>query len=94
MKLKNKKKKLSNKEVIFSRVCKYIFYSIILFTIYILVRKLLELLEIIDPESNKKSNDVRIDNNKEKNNEDEIKKKEKERENNIIINKKKENKLN
>ena len=94
LKPKKKKKKLSYKEVIFSRVCKYIFYSIILFTIYILVRKLLELLEIIDPESNKKNNDVRIDNNKEKNNEDEIKKKEKERENNIIINKKKENKLN
>ena len=94
LKLKNKKKKLSNKEVIFSRVCKYIFYSIILFTIYILVRKLLELLEIIDPESNKKNNDVRIDNNKEKKNEVEIKMKEKEKENNIIINKKKENKLN
>ena len=50
-KLKKNKKKLSRKELIFSRVCKYIFYSIILFTIYILVKKILEVLEIIDPEN-------------------------------------------
>ena len=50
-KLKKNKKKLSRKELIFSRVCKYIFYSIILFTIYILVKKVLEVLEIIDPEN-------------------------------------------
>ncbi len=30
-KMKNNKKKLSRRELIFSRVCKYIFYSIILF---------------------------------------------------------------
>ena len=46
-----KKKKLSRRELIFSRVCKYIFYSIIIFTIYILVKKLLEVLEIIDPDN-------------------------------------------
>ena len=53
LKNKNKKnkKKLSKRELIFSRVCKYIFYSIILFTIYILVKKLLEVLEIIDPDN-------------------------------------------
>ncbi len=51
-KSKKRKKKLSRKEVIFSRVCKYIFYSIILFTIYILVKKLLEVLEVIDPDNN------------------------------------------
>ena len=45
-----KKKKLSRRQLIFSRVCKYIFYSIILFTVYLLVKKLLEFLEIIDPE--------------------------------------------
>lgn len=50
-KTKKRKKKLSRKEIIFSRVCKYIFYSIILFTIYILVKKLLEVLEIIDPDN-------------------------------------------
>ena len=50
-KMKKNKKKLSRKELIFSRVCKYIFYSIILFTIYILVKKLLEVLEIIDPDN-------------------------------------------
>ena len=92
LKLKKKKKKLSYKEIIFSRVCKYIFYSIILFTIYILVRKLLELLEIIDPENITRLKDVKIDNNKEKNNEDKIKKQE--TDNDVIINKKKENKLN
>ena len=76
------KKKLSRKEVIFSRVCKYIFYSIILFTIYGLVRKLLELLEIIDPETNLGLKNVKVDN------EEEIKKKN----NDIILNKQKENK--
>ena len=50
-KMKKGKKQLSRKEIIFSRVCKYIFYSIILFTIYILVKKLLEVLEIIDPDN-------------------------------------------
>ena len=45
-----KKKKLSKGELIFSRVCKYIFYSIILFTFYVLIKKLLEFLEIIDPD--------------------------------------------
>ena len=49
--IKKGKKKLSRKELIFSRVCKYIFYSLILFTIYILVKKLLEYLEIIDPDN-------------------------------------------
>ena len=48
---KNKKrKKLSRRQLIFSRVCKYIFYSIVLFTVYIIVKKLLEFLDIIDPD--------------------------------------------
>ena len=88
---KKKKKILSQKEIIFSRVCKYIFYSIILFTIYILVRKLLELLEIIDPESNLGLKDVKINNNQEENKKDDENKK---KEDEIILNKKKENKLN
>ena len=50
-KMKKGKKQLSRKEIIFSKVCKYIFYSIILFTIYILVKKLLEVLEIIEPDN-------------------------------------------
>ena len=91
LKPKKKIKKLSKKEIIFSRVCKYIFYSIILFTIYVLVRKLLELLEIIDPENNLGIKDVKINNNQEENKkDDENKKKEEE----IILNKKKEYKLN
>ena len=45
-----KKKKLSRKELIFSRVCKYIFYSIILFTIYTLIKKFLEYLGVIEAE--------------------------------------------
>ena len=45
-----KKKKLSRKQLIFSRVCKYIFYMIILFGFYWLIKKLLEFLEIIDPD--------------------------------------------
>ena len=86
---KKKGKKLSKKEIIFSRVCKYIFYSIILFTIYILVKKLLEILEIIDPESSGKNAEVDI-NHKNTNNEE---KKEK-IENDIIVNKERENKQN
>ena len=91
LKPKKKKKKLSRKEIIFSRVCKYIFYSIILFTIYILVRKLLELLEIIDPETNIGLKDVKVNNNP--NNKDK-EEENKNKEDDIILNKKKENKLN
>ena len=89
LKPKKRIKKLSTKEIVFSRICKYIFYSIILFTIYILVRKLLEVLDIIDPESNTELKDVKVNNNhqEEKRNDDENKKKE----NEIILNKKKEN---
>ena len=93
LKPKKRMKKLSSKEIIFSRVCKYIFYSIILFTIYVLVRKLLELLDIIDPQASIGQKDVKINNKEEKNKQEEVKSKEKENE--IIMNKKKEqNKLN
>ena len=64
-KIKNKnkgKKKLSRRELIFSRICKYIFYSIIIFTIYILIKKLLEILEIIDPDN---AVEVKIENDEE-----------------------------
>ena len=84
---KKKGKKLTKKEIIFSRVCKYIFYSIIIFTFYILIKKLLELLEIIDPEKPGQNIDVNIKNN---NNEE---KKEK-IENEVIVNKERENKQN
>ena len=53
---KKQRKKLTRKEIIFSRVCKYIFYSIIIFTVYILVRKLLHLMDIIDLDSNNEVN--------------------------------------
>ena len=45
-----KAKKLSRKQLIFSRVFKYIFYMIILYGFYWLIKKLLEFLEIIDPD--------------------------------------------
>ena len=83
---KKKGKKLSKKEIIFSRVCKYIFYSIIIFTFYILIKKLLEILEIIDPESSEKNVDVNINNNKEE--------KKETIENEIIVNKEREHKQN
>ena len=86
---KKKGKKLTKKEIIFSRVCKYIFYSIILFTFYILIKKLLEILEIIDPENPGKNVDVNISNTKGNNEE----KKEKV-ENEVIVNKERENKQN
>ena len=85
---KKRGKKLTKKEIIFSRVCKYIFYSIILFTFYILIKKLLEILEIIDPENSQKNVDVNINNN---NNNEEKKEK---IENEIIVNKERENKQN
>ena len=44
-------KNITKKELIFSRVCKYVFYSIILFVLYIIVRRFLIVLDIIDPES-------------------------------------------
>ena len=92
LKHKKRKKTLSKKEIIFSRICKYIFYSIILFTFYILIRKLLEILEIIDPENNTKVKEVKVNNNNPEDKEkEEGDKKEKE---NIMLNKKRENKLN
>ena len=48
--MNKKKKKLSRRQLIFSRVCKYVFYSIIIFTVYIIVKKLLQFLEVIDPD--------------------------------------------
>ena len=60
---KKNRKRLTRKEIIFSRVCKYIFYSIILFTFYILIKKLLEILDIIDPENSEKNVDINIKNN-------------------------------
>ena len=53
---------MSRRELIFSRVCKYIFYSIIIFTIYILIKKLLEILEIIDPDN---AVEIKIENDEE-----------------------------
>jgi hypothetical protein len=50
-KIKKGKKQLSTKQLIFSRICKYIFYSLIIFTIYIIVKKILEILDIIDPDN-------------------------------------------
>ena len=51
--IKNKKvkgNKLTRKQLIFSRICKYIFYTMILFVFYFIIKKILEFLEIIDPE--------------------------------------------
>jgi hypothetical protein len=51
--IKNKKvkgNKLTRKQLIFSRICKYIFYTMILFAFYFIIKKILEFLEIIDPE--------------------------------------------
>ena len=48
--MNKKKKRLSRRQLIFSRVCKYVFYSIILLTVYIIVKKLLQFLEVIDPD--------------------------------------------
>ena len=57
---KQKKKQIKEhrKRVLFSKLCKYIFYCLILFTFYIIVKKLLELLDIIDgvKSSNPKGN--------------------------------------
>ena len=87
--IKKKGKKLTKKEIIFSRVCKYIFYSIILFTIYILIKKLLEILDIIDPESSEKNVDINIKNIENKNEETKEKV-----ESEVIVNKERENKQN
>ena len=86
---KKNRKKLTRKEIIFSRVCKYIFYSIILFTFYILIKKLLEILDIIDPESSEKNVDINI-----KNNNNKIEETKEKIENEVIVNKERENKQN
>ena len=86
---KKNRKKLTRKEIIFSRVCKYIFYSIILFTFYILIKKLLEILEIIDPEKSEKNVDINI-----KNNENKVEETKEKVESEVIVNKERENKQN
>ena len=86
---KKNRKKLTRKEIIFSRVCKYIFYSIILFTFYILIKKLLEILDIIDPEGSEKNVDISI-----KNNDNKIEETKEKIENEVIVNKERENKQN
>ncbi len=86
---KKSRKKLTRKEIIFSRVCKYIFYSIILFTFYILIKKLLEILDIIDPEGSEKNVDINI-----KNNDNKIEETKEKIENEVIVNKERENKQN
>ena len=86
---KKNRKKLTRKEIIFSRVCKYIFYSIILFTFYILIKKLLEILDIIDPEGSEKNVDINI-----KNNDNKIEETKEKIENEVIVNKDRENKQN
>jgi hypothetical protein len=83
------RKRLTRKEIIFSRVCKYIFYSIILFTFYILIKKLLEILEIIDPEKSEKNVDINI-----KNNENKVEETKEKVESEVIVNKERENKQN
>ena len=87
--VRKNRKKLTRKEIIFSRVCKYIFYSIILFTFYILIKKLLEILDIIDPESSEKNVDINIKNIENKNEETKEKV-----ESEVIVNKERENKQN
>ena len=86
---KKNRKRLTRKEIIFSRVCKYIFYSIILFTFYILIKKLLEILDIIDPEGSEKNVDINI-----KNNDNKIEETKEKIENEVIVNKERENKQN
>ena len=86
---KKNRKKLTRKEIIFSRVCKYIFYSIILFTFYILIKKLLEILDIIDPEGSEKNVDINI-----KNNENKVEETKEKVESEVIVNKERENKQN
>ena len=83
------RKRLTRKEIIFSRVCKYIFYSIILFTFYILIKKLLEILEIIDLEKSEKNVDINI-----KNNENKVEETKEKVESEVIVNKERENKQN
>ena len=51
IKLREEREKLLKKQKFFSKICKYTLYSIILFTFYILIKKLLEFLEIIEKPS-------------------------------------------
>ncbi len=51
IKLREEREKFLKKQKFFSKICKYTLYSIILFTFYILIKKLLEFLEIIEKPS-------------------------------------------
>lgn len=57
-KQKKKQIKSDKKRAIFSKVCKYIFYCIILFTFYVLLKGLFKLMDIVDeskPEEDSKA---------------------------------------
>ena len=51
IKLREEREKFLKKQKLFTKICKYTLYSIILFTFYILIKKLLEFLEIIEKPS-------------------------------------------
>jgi len=51
IKLREEREKFLKKQKLFTKICKYTLYSIILFTFYLLIKKLLEFLEIIEKPS-------------------------------------------
>ena len=56
IKLREEREKFLKKQKLFTKICKYTLYSIILFTFYLLIKKLLEFLEIIEKPSIKEIN--------------------------------------
>ena len=59
MTAKERKKQIieERKKNLFAKICKYVFYSLVLLSFYILIKKLLQILGLIEPENNKKPYD-------------------------------------
>ena len=55
MTAKERKKQIleERKKSLFTKICKYVFYSIILFAIYVMAKKLLQIIGVIEPVNTK-----------------------------------------
>lgn len=64
MTAKERKKQIKEqrKKNLFAKICKYVFYCLVLLSFYIVIKRLLQILGLIEPYDTKKSYD-NLDNN-------------------------------
>jgi hypothetical protein len=59
MTAKERKKQIleQRKKNIFTKICKYVFYSLVLFAFYVIIKRLLQIFGLIEPENIKTSHE-------------------------------------